>query len=69
MKTCVMGKLQLIAYFENILNSTKVLKVLTLIYLQAHFFVSVYIEIFRERGSVHFSTLLLLNDRSQVLKL
>jgi len=35
MNTCVTGKfqLQLIAYFENILNSMKVLNVLTVIYL------------------------------------
>ena len=40
MKTYVMGKfqLQLIAYFKNILNSIKVLNVLTVIYLHTHFF-------------------------------
>jgi len=85
MKTCVMGKfqLQLIAYFENILNSMKVLNVLTVIYLHTHFFfvsvcvciyIYIYIERERERAiygkeAVHFSTLLLLNDRSLVLKL
>jgi hypothetical protein len=53
MKTCVMGKfqLQLIAYFENILNSMKVLNVLTVIYLHTHFllvYVYVYIYIYIE---------------------
>lgn len=48
----------------------KVLNVLTVIYLHTLFFLLVYI--YRDiygKEAVHFSTLLLLNDRSQVLKL
>jgi len=47
MKTCVMGKfqIQLIAYIENILNSTKFLNVLTVIYLHT-LFLLVYIYIY-----------------------